>query len=151
MTDPLAPFELLLGTWRGLGTGIGGPADVVHTYRRVVLGRFIQMDTRSIGHPGDDGTPGDHHEDITIFSFDSDRDAVVMRQFVSEGYVNTYVLEVGGNGDLVFTTEHTESGGGLQARITYRIEDDGYVEVLDLAEPGGDWFECRRQVMRRES
>ncbi len=102
--------------------------------------------------PKEDGTPGEIHEDWGFFSFDSDREKIVFRQFLSEGFVNTYVLGDAepGAGVLVFTSESTEGAGGMAARLTFTFDGmNAYRLVLELAPPGKDFFACQTLMMLR--
>jgi len=151
-TDPWAPVRVLFGEWQGSGSGFGGESQVRHTYGFVLQNNFIRSTTVSKFQPKEDGTPGEIHEDWGFISFDSDRGKIVFRQFLSEGFVNTYVLEDPGpgSGALVFTSENTEGAGGMAARLTFTFEEkDSYRLVLELASPGKDFFECQTMVMER--
>ena len=142
----------VLDEWQGSGPGFGGESRVRHTYEFVLQDRFIHSTTRSKFQPKEDGTPGEIHEDQGFFSFDSDRGKIVFRQFLSEGFVNTYVLEdpEPGAGVLVFTSESTEGAGGMAARLTFTLDgNDAYRLVLELASPGKDFSECQALDMER--
>ena len=150
--DPWAPVRLLLGEWQGAGSGFGGESEVSHTFDFVIQDNFIRSTTLSKFHPKEDGAPAEVHEDRGFFSFDSDRGKIVFRQFLSEGFVNTYVLEDQEPGDrnLVLTSESTEGAGGMAARLTITFEDDdSYRMVLELASPGKDFFACQTIEMER--
>jgi len=146
--DKWAPLRFLLGTWEG-----GSESSVVtHTYEFVVQDKFIQSRTRSEAEAPDGDGPAEVHEDVGYFSYDPDRELIVFRQFLSEGYVNTYTLAPKENpGDsLVFTSESTEGAGGMQARLTIRAPaPDSYEMLLDLASPGKEFFTCQRISMKR--
>jgi len=146
--DPLAPLRFLLGSWEG-----GSDAAVVtHTYELVLQDRFIQSRTRAEEtNPRGEAT-AEVHEDVGFFSYDQDRDQIVLRQFLSEGYVNTYSLTAqdASNDSLVFTSSSTEGAGGMRARLTiHRTAPDAYEMRLDLAAPGKEFFTCQHLVMRR--
>jgi hypothetical protein len=142
-------LEALAGTWTGEGAGMGGVSEVTHEYERV-LGHFVQMRTHSAFESADGTTDAEVHEDLGYFSFDTDRELVVLRQFLSEGYVNTYALTEYTDDRLVFETESTESAGGMQARVVMRFDGpDAYTMELHLAAPGRDWFVCRTLDMKR--
>lgn len=150
--DIWEPVRVLLGEWQGAGSGFGGESEVRHTYQFVIQDNFIHSTTQSKFQPKDDGTPGEIHEDWGFFSFDSDREKIVFRQFLSEGFVNTYVLDdpEPGAGVLVFTSEKTEGAGGMAARLTFTFEEKGsYRLVLELAPPGKDFFTCQTLHMER--
>ncbi len=154
-TDRWAPLERLLGDWEGGGTGLGGRSETSHSYGLVIQDQFVHLRTLSRFEPAAGQETGEIHEDWGLFSYDPDRERIILRQFLSEGYVNTYVLESPAGGgsagaDLVLTTVDTEGAGGMRARITIRFTGpDGYEMVLELAPPGGDWFSCRNISMRR--
>jgi hypothetical protein len=149
-TDPAwQTLDSLVGQWTGEGTGMGGSSRVTHEYSRV-LGHFLHMKTRSVFEPVEGATEGEVHEDLGYFSFDADREMVVLRQFLSEGYVNTYALIESTGDRLVFQTESAESAGDMGARIVLDLTDaDAYHMELQLASPKKDWFVCRSLDMRR--
>lgn len=150
--DPLAPIRVLLGEWEGSGTGFGGESRVRHSYQFILQDQFIHSTTDAKFQPKEDGTPGEIHEDWGFFSFDSDREKIVFRQFLSEGFVNTYVLGDAepGAGVLVFTSESTEGAGGMAARLTFTFDGmNAYRLVLELAPPGKDFFACQTLMMLR--
>jgi len=150
--DPWAPVRVLLGEWQGSGSGFGGKSEVRHTYEFVLQDQFIHSTTQAKFQTKEDGTSGEIHEDQGFFSFDSDRGKIVFRQFLSEGFVNTYVLEdpEPDGGALVFTSETTEGAGGMAARLTFSFDEkDSYRLVLELASPGKDFFECQTLEMER--
>jgi hypothetical protein len=150
--DPWAPVRALLGEWQGVGSGFGGESEVRHTFEFIIQDHFIHSTTVSHFEPKDDGIPGEIHEDQGFFSFDSDRGKIVFRQFLSEGFVNTYVLEdpEPGSSVLVFTSESTEGAGGMAARLTFTFDEkNSYRLVLELALPGKDFFDCQTLEMKR--
>jgi hypothetical protein len=101
------------------------------------LQRFLDPRCRSR-----DGNPylllagGGHHRELTVYSFDSERETIVMRAFIVEGYVLRYTCEVGPQ-RIVCNTESVEGGAGMRARETIEIAD-GYrfEETFELASPG---------------
>ena len=76
---------------------------------------------------------------------------LVLRQFLSEGFVNTYLLETDAEARvLTLTTESAEGAGGTRARVTYDLEGEREYEMtLELAPPGQDWFRCQTMAMKR--
>lgn len=148
--DPFAPLRPFVGRWQGVGEGLGGRAAVEHRFELVLDDRFLEMRTRSQFGPGADGSPGEVHEDLGMFSYDTDQERLVWRQFLSEGYVNTYLLESSANGRQIWATESTEGAGGMGARVTLELHGDAeYTLLLELQPPGADFFECRSLRMRR--
>jgi len=152
--DPLSPVLSLIGQWEGEGSGMGGDSVVEHDYELVLRGNFLRLATLSVFEPQEGEASAERHEDIGLFSYDPDGQALKLRQFLSEGYVNTYVLTRAERGGrlLVFETEDTEGAGGMQARLTYEFTgDDEYRLSLDLASPGEEFFGCRSLRMKRSA
>jgi hypothetical protein len=151
-TDPWQPIRFLEGEWAGTGAGMGGDAKASHTYEYVIKDNFLHLKTQSIFRSKEEGKPDDIHEDWGFFSYNSDRGKLILRQFLSEGFVNTYVLspaEADSN-TLVFHSESAENAGGMGARITYKIKGrDEYELLLDLAPPDKEFFNCRHLKMER--
>lgn len=149
----LKRLEFLLGRWSGDGEGFGHKSKVENSYEYVLQGKFIQSRSHSVARD-DDGNLIEVHEDIGMFSYDPDRDAIILREFYTEGYVNIYVAEEVGDsgGSLTFTSEKTEGAGGLGARLRLNlISEDEYVMFLDLARPGEEFRECQVIRMRRDA
>jgi len=77
-----------------------------------------------------------------IFSFDTNRKRVTLRQFHTEGFVNQYVLDPSAaSGRLVLVTEAIENiPAGWRARETYVLTgSDQLEEIFELAPPGKDF------------
>ncbi len=151
-SDPWKVIRFFVGEWAGTGTGLGGRAETRHRYEPVLEQQFIRMTTRAVFELREGDAEPETHEDIGFFSYDSERRKIMLRQFLSEGFVNTYVLdEVGDDARLlIFNTVSAEGASGTRARLRYEIlGDDEYRLVLELAPPGRDFFACRDLVMRR--
>jgi hypothetical protein len=149
--DGLERIAFLIGKWTGEGEGFGQTSQVEHSYRYVLQNRFIESKTKSIVSD-DDESILEVHEDLGMFSYDTEREAIVLRQFHSEGYVNVYTMDDPSEhaGGIVFTSDKTEGAGGLLARLRYDLESTGsYTVSLDLANPGQDFRECQVVRMRR--
>jgi hypothetical protein len=149
-TDPWLALHALLGVWQGEGSGFGTVSGVTHEWSFVLGGQFIQLLTRSV--PGQEGGTGEVHEDIGFISHDKDRDSFVFRQFFSEGFVNTYDLDIhpGDTPVIEFAYREAESAGGMQARMRLRfLSADEYEMELDLAAPGKDFATCQSMRMKK--
>ena len=119
--DALASLAPLVGRWSGTTEGQPGNGTVEREYERILNGRFLQVRNRSIYPPQEKNNKGETHEDVGLFSFDSGRKRIVLRQFHTEGFVNQYVLDPGSApGRLVLVTEAIENiPAGWRARETY--------------------------------
>ncbi len=137
--DPLARLDFLIGNWHGeidgkLGTGTGE-----RVYERVADGTYVMMRHESRRPPQPKSPNGDKHHEISIYSWDRTGERLVLRQFVSEGFVNQYgcsPIEPPAIG-FVCVTESVESGPGVRARTTLtKISDNLFEERFELAWPG---------------
>ena len=111
-------------------------------YEPILGSRFIQVRNRSTYPPQEKNAKGETHEDIGIFSFDTNRKQVTLRQFHTEGFVNQYVLDPSAaSGRLVLVTEAIENiPAGWRARETYVLTGtDQLEEIFELAPPGKDF------------
>ena len=87
-----------------------------------------------------------------MFSFDTERGRLVLRQFHVEGFVNQYVAEPAFvRKKLVFTTEAIENiPAGWRARETSIVlGSDEFEEVFELAEPGKEFELYSRARLKR--
>jgi hypothetical protein len=151
-SDPWAPLRLLVGDWVGEGSGFDGVSDVEHAWRFVLGDRFLRLETRSTAR-GEDGS-GEVHEDVGYLSRDADASAFVFRQFLGEGYVNTFdvVVDAAGGPVIDFGHRESENAGGMRVRMRLAFDgDDEYKMRLDLAFPGQDFATCQRMTMRRHA
>lgn len=149
-SDPWSAFRPLVGVWKGEGAGFGGPSDVTHRWSFVLDDQFLELRTRSAARR-DDG-PGEVHEDVGYLSRDKDRGTFVFRQFLSEGFVNTYdvSVETDGGARLLFGYREAESAGGMRARMRLTFSgEDRYEMVLDLAAPGKEFAACQTMQMTK--
>ncbi len=134
----------MVGVWKG--DGEPGSARVEQSYELIVQSLFLQAHTLST-------SKSDTHEDREIFSFDRLRGKVVLRQFVSEGFVNRYVLDRIDNGGrtLVFISEACENAPpGFRVRQTMIFEDDNRIQQeLELGPAGKPFSRCSANNLAR--
>ena len=151
--DALAPLAPFVGRWSGTTEGQPGKGTVEREYERVLGSRFIQVRNRSTYPPQEKNPKGETHEDIGLFSFDSARKRIVLRQFHVEGFVNQYVMDPNSKADrLVLTTEAIENiPSGWRARETYVLTGSDQVEeIFELAEPGKEFeLYSRNRLVRK--
>jgi hypothetical protein len=139
--DGLAPMAGLLGRWSGTTEGQPGKGTVDREYERVLGSRFIQARNRSTYPPQEKNAKGETHADIGIFSFDTGRKRVILRQFHIEGFVNQYVVDLTSTpGRLVLVTEAIENiPAGWRARETYVLTGTDLLEEPSSWLPGKDF------------
>lgn len=121
-SDPWAVLKQLEGTWDGeidgkLGTGRG-----VRRYQLILDDQFLLCRHRSVRLPQDKSPAGDQHEELGVFSFDRERQAIVYREYMIEGVVVRSRCQAAGS-KLVCTSEAVESGPGIRSRLTLEITD----------------------------
>ncbi len=140
--DAMKPLQFLIGRWVGTSEGQPGAGSVQRSYTRILNSKYIQVTNESIYPPQEKNPKGERHEDMGMFSFDANRQRLVLRQFHVEGFVNQYIAEPGAVGPpLVFTTEAIENiPPGWRARESYRALGPNEIEeVFELAEPGKEF------------
>ncbi len=137
--DRWSAFEYFIGAWTGEESATFGDGRGERTYELVLQDRYLLGRNRSV-FPSQDGLPdGDDHEDWTVVSYDNDRDTYVLRQFNSEGFVNTFVLDDASTlpERMVFVLETSENARGTRATLTVtRTDARSFEEVFDLTLPG---------------
>lgn len=143
--DPLAPLRPLVGTWKGESKGVFGNAKQTKTFAFVLNGKFLQGRTKNTN-------PNDDHEDLGMYSYDRARKTLVLREFHTEGFVNTYRVDVKDDGKmLILTSESVENGGGMRARTTIRFKDkDSVHETFELASGDKPFKVCVEATLKRQ-
>jgi hypothetical protein len=148
---PMQPF---FGEWTGQGKSESGVGTYERSYEKILKGNFIEVRNKSSYPPSASNPKGEVHKDVGYISYDKSRKRFVLRQFHTEGFVNTYYLESisPDNKTLVFLTEAIENiPEGWRARETYRIlSADEIEETFELAEPGGEFFEYSKVKLLRK-
>ena len=134
-----AAFEFFAGAWTGDESATFGEGRGERTYELVLQDAYLLGRNRSVFPPHEGLPEGDVHDDWTMLSFDRDRDTYVLRQFNSEGFVNTFVLDPASSPpeQLIFVLEESENARGTRATLTLtRVDADSFNEVFDLTLPG---------------
>ena len=135
-------FQYFVGEWTGKETGSPGIGKGRRTYRYILQNRYLHGENQSVFEPQEKNPTGEVHDDWTVFSFDTARKTVIVRQFNSEGFVNRLVLQDPENEkELVFVSEASENAPpGLRVRLSYRIlNENEFAETFELARPGQDF------------
>ncbi|MGA7733722.1 MAG: DinB family protein [Chloroflexia bacterium] len=146
------PVARLIGYWEGTGEGQSGVSRVERTYKSILSGRFIQAENRSVYEPQEGNPNGEVHEDLGLFSYDKARQALILRQFHVEGFVNQYMMQTDSDQSrAVFTTEQIENiPAGWRARETYTFAGSNEMEELfELAAPGEEFATYTRSRLKR--
>ncbi|MDX2142602.1 MAG: hypothetical protein SFV19_04555 [Rhodospirillaceae bacterium] len=150
--DPWAPLRPLVGRWEGTSEGEPGRGQSTRSYQFVLDGRFLEGENTAVYPPQEKNPKGETHRDRSIYSYDRARKALVLRQFHTEGFVNTYVEDPqSAPGALVFVSEGIENiPPGYRARETYVFDGrDSLVETFEIAEPGKDFAVYSRARLTR--
>ena len=139
----LTPFNSLIGSWHGTGSGQPGKGTYERTYQYVLNSQFIHTRNKSIYLPQEHSPEGEVHEDWGIISYDKGRNLFVYRQFHIEGFVNQYILDyLSPDGkEFSFVTESIENIAiGWRAKESYIIlTPDEFIGRFELAAPGKDF------------
>jgi hypothetical protein len=149
--DPWASVRFLLGQWEGEGQGRPGLSRVSWTFELVLRGRYLQLRGISVFDPQPASPTGERHEELSLFSWDKRRTALVWRQFNAEGFVNQFVLEKEDGEELTFVTESIEGlPPGFRAReVLRRAGPDELHARFAIAAPGKDFELYSESRLRR--
>jgi hypothetical protein len=134
--DPWAAHRLLPGTWEAKIDGRLGQGTGYRQYEFIFDDQFLVGRHASIRLPQELSPKGDYHRELSVYSFDSERDTIVLRQFIVEGYVLQFTCE---KKPMRFdcVTEHIENGSGISARMTVEFESPyRFSETFELTESG---------------
>jgi hypothetical protein len=135
--DPLAILRPLAGRWEGTIDGRLGTGKGIREYEWILDEQFLLSRHASVRMPQEKSPKGDHHRELAVFSFDSERNTIMLREFMVEGVVNRYACDAG-DGRLVCVTEHVENGPGIRARLTLEFESPyAFTEIYELAFSAG--------------
>lgn len=151
-TDPWRPVKRLLGDWVGEAKGQPGTGSVTRQYRLVLGGRFVQESSESRYLATERHPLGELHQHWAMFSLDTARQAVVLRQFHLEGIVTTLLQSHPVEGAaLVFESQGFENfPPHWKARTRYEfVSADEFFEVFELAAPGQAYQRYTRIHFRR--
>ena len=152
--DIWQPLRPLIGEWKGKGSGASGASEIEARYEFALGDRYIEAWHRSVFEPTERKPEGAIHEDTGFISYDSGREAFILRQFHVEGFVNTYVLDsLSADGNtLVFVTEAVENappGTRVRWEIVFRGEDE-LATSFHVAWSEGDYQCFSQDVLSRQ-
>jgi hypothetical protein len=111
---------------------------------------FVRLETESITktETGED----EIHRDVGYISWSEGEGVLRFRQFLSEGFVNTFKLETASASQpgLNFEPESTEGMEKMSVRMTLRFLDpDTYEMVLELGTKGRKLTPCQTMKLER--
>lgn len=131
-----ADYRLLAGTWEGRMDDRFGRGSAKRNYKFIFDDMFLVGWHTSVRQPQELSPDGDFHRELSIFSFDDERDSVVLRQFLIEGFVLQFVCE-SKRMRLTCVSEHVENGAEIRARLTIEFENRyKFSELFELASGG---------------
>ena len=148
--DPWMPVRQFVGDWSGTSSGMAGNGTVQRQYAFVLNGKFLRETNISVYPPQEKNPRGETHEHLALFSYDKQRKLLVLRQFHTEGFVNSFRRTVE-SGPLVFESESFENfSNQWKARESYEFASaDEFVEAFDLAAPGKAFSTYSRTHLKR--
>jgi hypothetical protein len=116
----------------------------------VLGGKFLRLETKSVS----DTTAGpvEVHEDVGYVSWSAGEAILRFRQFLSEGFVNTFTITEAAppESGLNFEPEGTEGMAALAVRMTLPfIDTDEYEMVLEMGSKGKELKPCQTMHLRR--
>ena len=147
------PLKFLIGRWTGEAEGKPGKGKYERSYEWVLNKKYMEVKNKSVYMPTTNNPKGEVHEDRGFISYDKSRKTFVFRQFHIEGFVNHYKLESTSfdGSNLVFVTEAIENiPAGYRAKETYQIVNENeFIEIFELAEPGKEFEIYSKAILRR--
>jgi hypothetical protein len=133
------PFEFLVGSWKGDESATFGQGTGERRYRFILQDRYLISENAS-RFPARADRPAEAHDDWTIFSYDTARRTYVIRQFNSEGFVNTLVMDPASEvpRKMRFVAETTENAPeGTRVVLEFEVlGEDEFVERFEVRFPG---------------
>lgn len=134
--DPMAVLRPLEGHWEGAIDGSLGTGRGVREYEWILENQYLLFRHDSVRMPQEKTPEGDHHRELSVFSYDSERQKIVLREFMVEGVVTRYGCDLEGQ-RLTCVTEHVESGPGIKGVLTLDVESPyAFNERFELSFPG---------------
>lgn len=135
-TDPWGPLKLLEGSWVGEIDGKLGTGKGFQRYVLILRDQYLMRRHVSIRLPQEKSPKGDQREELGVYSFDSDRKKIVLREFLIEGVVVRSTCEVN-QMTVSCASEAVESGPGIRSRMTLEFESRyRFTERYELGWPG---------------
>ncbi len=137
---PLTPFQFLVGTWSGAGSGKPGEAITGSTTFSFELGgKVIVRKNRAEYAPASSGAPKTIHEDLMVIYLQPGDDKVHAIYFDNEGHVINYTASFPARQPAaVFESMAAENSPRF--RLVYEQGSDGVLTTeFWIAPPGGEF------------
>jgi hypothetical protein len=150
----VAALGYFVGSWTGEENASFGSGQGERRYRFILDGAYLISENRSRFPPQGNRTREERHEDWTIFSYDKARATYVVRQFNSEGFVNTLAMDPASAAPrrMRFVGESSENAPpGTQVTLEYeRVSENEFVERFEVRFPGSsEPLEIRNRWRRK--
>jgi hypothetical protein len=148
--DHWAMVRALEGVWEGEGVGFGQTSKVTHRWEFVLDRVFLRLQTESVSNAPEG--KGEVHEDVGYVSWSEGENVLRFRQFLSEGFVNTFTLSSASppESGLNFEPENTEGMDSFSVGMTLRFEGaDTYEMVLAMGKKGTELKACQTMRLHR--
>ncbi|GAB4329383.1 MAG: hypothetical protein Kow0037_04480 [Calditrichia bacterium] len=153
-TPDWAPFQKFLGEWSGQESGVPGKGSGSRAYEMLFDSTYIHFRNTSQFQPQPQNPSGEIHREWGFFSFNNVGKAFYLREFHSEGYVNTYRLDslsVDGSHFVFLTTDIENLPEGFRARLTIHFDQPNrFQEVFEIAAPGKPFKELIRNIWTKK-
>lgn len=134
--DPFGPLRDLPGRWEGAIDGRLGTGKGLRVYEFINDGKFLLARHSSVRPAQEKSPEGDHHQELALFSHDTERGTIMLREFMSEGVIPLSACEVEER-RVRCVAESVENGEGIRARLTLDfVGPHEFVETYELAFPG---------------
>ncbi len=134
--DHWRTYRKLVGNWKGRLDDRFGQGSGQRKYELIFDDQFLIGWHTSVRLPQELSPDGDFHQELSIYSYDADRSAVVLRQFIIEGFVLRFSCDSQPM-RFVCASEDIENGPEMRARLTIDFENDyRFLETFELAGPG---------------
>jgi len=149
--DQWASVRVLEGVWEGNGAGFGQTSTVTHTWRFVLDGNFLQLSTKSVTDAAEDGD-GEIHEDVGYVSWSEGDETLRFRQFLSEGFVNSFTIQEAAHPEvgLNFEPVSTDGMATFAVRMTLRFSgEDAYEMIMEMGTKGKELQACQSMELER--
>jgi len=143
------------GSWIGESTGKAGEGKGERTYEYIMNRAYLHYKNIMKFEPQENNPKGEVHEDWGFFSWDNNRQIIVLRQFNIEKFTNQFIADsISTDGKtLLFTSESSENAPPrLTARYIFEIKDENtFIETFELAFPGNPYSCWMTNTWRRKT